>query len=85
MLLLEKPHVTDDGSAVGCAGQQVVHDEQEDSVTQDEGHFEGGTVDAVGGQVEGQDVNQHEEGAGDQQVDHIQRRTPLYHHLKYAP
>ncbi len=33
-------------------------------------------------QVEGQDVNNHEEGAGDDQVHHIQYRPSLYHHLQ---
>ena len=33
------------------------------------------------GQVEGHDVDEHEEGAGDQQVDHVEDRPPLYDHL----
>ena len=41
--------LTYDGRAVGGAGQQVVHDEQEDGVAQDEGHLEGGAVHAVRG------------------------------------
>lgn len=45
--------------SIGCAGQQVIHDQQENGVTQDQGHFEGGSVHTVGGQVEGQDVNEH--------------------------
>lgn len=75
------PLLTYDGRAVCCAGQQVVHDEQEDGVAQDEGHLKGGAVDTMGGQVEGQDVDDHEEGAGDQQVDHIENWLALYDHL----
>lgn len=33
-------------------------------------------------QVEGKDINDHEEGAGDYQVHHIQDRPSLYHHLQ---
>lgn len=44
--------LTYDGCAVCCAGQQVVHDEQEHGVAKDEGHLEGGTVNAVWRQVE---------------------------------
>ena len=73
--------LTYDGRAVCCAGQQVVHDEQKDGVAQDEGHLEGGAVYAVGRQVEGQDVDEHEEGAGDEQVDHVEDWTPLDDHL----
>lgn len=73
--------LTYDGCAVCCAGQQVVHYEQEDGVAQDEGHLKGGAVDAVGGQVERQDVDEHEEGARDQQVDHIEHWSPPYDHL----
>lgn len=36
----------------------------------------------MGRQVERQDVDKHEEGAGDQQVDHIEHWTPLYDHLE---
>lgn len=72
---------TYDGSAICCTWQQVVHDEQEDCVAQDEGHFEGGTVDAMGRQVEGHDVNEHEERAWDQKVDHVEHWAPLYDHL----
>ncbi len=80
-VIYTSPPLTYDGRAVCCAGQQVVHDEQEDGVAQDEGHLEGGAVDAVGGQVEGQDVDEHEEGAGDQQVDHVEHWPSLYDHL----
>ena len=36
----------------------------------------------MGGQVEGQDVDEHEEGAGDEQVDHVEDWTPLDDHLE---
>lgn len=74
--------LTYDGGSVCRAGQQVVHDEQKDGVAQDEGHLERGPIDAVWREVEGQDVNEHEEGAGDQQVDHVEDRAPLYDHLE---
>lgn len=75
------PPLTYEGRAVCCAGQQVVHDEQENSVAQDESHLEGGAVNAMGGQVEGHDVDEHKEGAGDQQIDHVEHRPSLYDHL----
>lgn len=74
-------HLTYDGCAICCTGQKVVHDEQEDSVAQDEGHLEGGSVDTVGWQVERQDVDEHEEWTGDQQVDHVEHWPPLNDHL----
>lgn len=73
--------LTYDGRSVGSAGQQVVHDKQEDRVAQNQSHLERGPVHAVRREVEGQDVNEHEEGAGDQQVDHVEDRPPLYDHL----
>lgn len=76
--------LTNDRGAICCAGQQVIHDEQKDGVAQDESHLEGGTVHAVGRQVEGQDVDDHEEGAGDEEVDHIQDRPSLDYHLQGA-
>lgn len=72
---------TNEGCPIRRAGQQVVHDEQEDGVAQDEGHLEGGAVDAMRRQVEGQDVDDHEEGAGDEQVHHIEHWLPLDHDL----
>lgn len=35
----------------------------------------------MGGQVEGQDVDEHEEGARNEQVNHIEHWSPLYDHL----
>jgi len=35
----------------------------------------------MGRQVEGQDVNEHEEGARDQQVDHVEHWAALDDHL----
>lgn len=35
----------------------------------------------MGRQVEGQDVNEHEERAWDQKVDHVEDWAPLYDHL----
>lgn len=67
--------------SISCAGKQVVHNEQENGVTQDQGHFEGGPIHTVGGQVEGQNVNEHKEGARDQQVDHVEHWAPPYDHL----
>ena len=58
--------------SVSSDGQQVVHDEQEDSVAQDEGHLEGGPVHSLWGQQEAEEVHCDEEAAGDQQVHHIQ-------------
>lgn len=71
-IVLQLMSPTYDGRAVGCAGQQVVHDEQEDGVAQDEGHLEGGAVHAVGGQQEAEEVHGDEEAAGDQEVHHIE-------------
>lgn len=73
--------LTYNGRAVCCAGQQVVHNEEEDCVAQDQGHLKGGAVYAVGRQVERQDVDEHQKGAGDEQVHHIQHWTTFYHHL----
>lgn len=35
----------------------------------------------MGGQVEGQEVDEHEEGAGDQKVYHVEDRPTFYDHL----
>lgn len=78
---LDPLSLTYDGCAIGCAGQQVVHDEQEDGVAQNEGHLEGGAVNAVWRQVEGQDVDEHEERAGDQQIHHVEDWPTLDDHL----
>ena len=44
-------------------------------------HLKGGSVHAVWRQVEGQDVDDHEERAGDQEVDHVQHGPSLNDHL----
>lgn len=43
--------------SVSSDGQQVIHDEQEDCVTQDEGHLEGGSVHTMGRQQEAEEVH----------------------------
>ena len=58
--------------SVSSDWQQVVHYEQEDGVSQDEGHLEGGSIHILGRQQEAEEVHCDEERAGDQQVQHIQ-------------
>ena len=62
-------------------GQQVVHDEQEDGVAQDEGHLEGGAVDALGGEQEAEEVDGDQEAAGDEEVHHVQSGSAPHHDL----
>ena len=52
--------------------QQVVHIEEENSVAQDEGHLEKRAAAVIGRQQEAEEVHSDEEGAGDQQIHHIE-------------
>lgn len=64
------------------AGQQVIGVEQEEGVAQDEGHLEVGAHGAFGRKQEAEEVDHHEEAAGDQQVDHVDCRMPSKRDLK---
>ena len=73
--------LTDERRSLPSGWQQVIHDEQEDGVSQDEGHLEGGSVHTVGGQHEAEEVHCDEEAAGDQQVHHIEGGPAPHCHL----
>lgn len=55
---------TQDRNVVPCDGQQVIHEQQENGVTQDERHLEGWAVEGLGRQAEAEDIQRDEEDAG---------------------
>lgn len=63
--------LTYEGYGVSGDRQQVIHDEQEDSVAEDEGHLEGGPVHTLWWQQEAEEVDCDEKAAGEEEVDHI--------------
>lgn len=65
-------------------GQQVIHDEQEDRVTKDEGHLEKGAVATTGRQQEAEEVHCDKEAAGDQQVHHVKGGPTLHRDLQQS-
>lgn len=59
---------------MSSVGQQIVHEEQKHGVAQDEGHLKGRAVHRLGGQQEAEKVQGDQEGAGEEQVDHVEHR-----------
>lgn len=69
---------------VSSDGQHVICAEQEDGVTQDEGHLEQGAVNVLGWQHKAEEVHCDEESAGDQEVHDICGRMALYRDLQQS-
>lgn len=63
-------------------GRHLVHQVYpEDSVAQVDAGLEGDARATVGRQVEADDVDHHEEDAGDEQTHHVQQGAPADQHL----